>query len=151
MTELLTEQLIGLDVEVSDKLDAIETIADLLLGEGKLVNRDGYIADVLAREALIETGIGGEIAIPHAQSDAVRTPAVAYLRLSEPVEWGESGPARHVFGIAVPVSGEDGVHLKILAALARRLLDDDVRAILDRSDSRRAILDALQIGQESGN
>lgn len=150
MTTLLTEQLIGLDVEVSDKLDAIATIADLLLGEGMLLDRDGYIADVLAREALIETGIGGEIAIPHAQSSAVRSPAVVYLRLLTPVEWGESGPARHVFGIAVPATNEDGVHLKILASLARRLLDDEVRDILNQSDSKREILDALQIGPESG-
>ena len=150
MTPLLTEQLVGLDVAVTDKLDAISTIADLLLGEGKLRSREGYVADVLAREALIETGIGGEIAIPHAQSSSVITPAVAYLRLATPVTWGDSGPARHVFGIAVPLSNEDGVHLKILASLARRLLDDEVREILDRSDSKREILDALQIGSESG-
>ena len=150
MTTLLTEQLVGLNVAVTDKLDAISTIADLLLGEGKLHDRDGYIADVLAREALIETGIGGEIAIPHAQSSWVASPAVAYLRLDTPVDWGESGPARHVFGIAVPLSNEDGVHLKILASLARRLLDDEVREILDRSDSKHEVLEALQIGSESG-
>ena len=149
MSALLTEQLIGLDVDVDDKLDAITTIADLLLGEGKLHDRDGYIADVLAREKLIETGIGGQIAIPHAQSSAVRTPAVVYLRLATPVEWGESGVARHVFGIAVPDSNEDGTHLKILASLARRLLDDGVRQILDQSDSKRAVLDALQVEPES--
>ena len=92
MTDLITEQLVGLDVTVSDKLGAINTIADLLLGEGYLVDREGYVRDVLAREALIETGIGGEIAIPHAQSASVRSPAVVYLRLRNSVDWGESGP-----------------------------------------------------------
>lgn len=150
MTELLTEQLIRLDAVVADKLAAIDTIADLLLGEGVLHDRDRYVGDVLAREALIETGIGGEIAIPHAQSESVLSPAVVYLRLAEPVEWGESGPARHVFGIAVPASNEDGMHLKILAALARKLLDDDTRAVLDRSDSKREILDVLRVDPEGG-
>lgn len=148
MSELITEQLIALDVEVGDKLAAIERIADVLLGEGHLLDRDGYVADVLAREALIETGIGGEIAIPHAQSASVRSPAVAYLRLRAPVEWGESGVARHVFGIAVPVEGQDGTHLRILASLARRLLDDHTREVLERSDSKREILEVLQIQDE---
>ncbi len=99
---------------------------------------------MLAREALIETGIGGEIAIPHAQSASVRSPAVVYLRLRNSVEWGESGPARHVFGIAVPAEGKDGTHLKILASLARRLLDDGTRNVLERSDSKREILEVLR-------
>ena len=150
MTELLTEQLVALDVEASDKLVAIGRIADLLLGEGRLLDRDAYVEDVLAREALIETGIGGGIAIPHAQSEAVGTPSVAYLRLREPVDWGDSGPARHIFGIAVPTGSEDGTHLKILAALARRLLDDQTREVLAHSDSKREILDSLQIGTEGG-
>lgn len=150
MTDLITEQLVGLDVTVSDKLDAITTIADLLLGEGYLLDGEGYVRDVLAREALIETGIGGAIAIPHAQSEHVREPAVAYLRLREPVDWGDSGPARHIFGIAVPASAVGGTHLKILAALARRLLDDDVREVLEHSTSKREILEVLQIEPEGG-
>lgn len=150
MTDLITEQLVGLDVTVSDKLGAINTIADLLLGEGYLVDREGYVRDVLAREALIETGIGGEIAIPHAQSASVRSPAVVYLRLRNSVDWGESGPARHVFGIAVPADGKDGTHLKILASLARRLLDDGTRNVLERSDSKREILEVLEIRPENG-
>ncbi len=44
MSDLITEQLIGLDVTVSDKLGAINTIADLLLGEGYLLDREGYVA-----------------------------------------------------------------------------------------------------------
>lgn len=150
MSELITEQLIALDMEARDKHAAIEMIADALLGDGRLVDRDGYIADVVAREALIETGIGGGIAIPHAQSSSVRTPGVAYVRLRTAVEWGESGPARHVFGIAVPDSNTDGAHLKILASLARRLLDDNTRHVLERSDSKREILESLRVPSEGG-
>lgn len=150
MTDLITEQLIALDVEAGDKRAAIEFIADALLGDGRLIDREGYIADVLAREQLIETGIGGEIAIPHAQSAAVRSPSVVYLRLRGAVDWGESGPARHVFGIAVPNSNADGAHLAILASLARKLMDDETREILERSDSKREILESLRVDSERG-
>jgi fructose-specific phosphotransferase system IIA component len=150
VTDLITEQLIVLDIEANDKLAAIEMIADALLGDGRLLDRAGYIADVLAREALIETGIGGQTAIPHAQSPSVRTPGVAYLRLRAAVEWGESGAVRHVFGIAVPESNADGAHLKILASLARNLLNDRTREVLERSDSKREILDALRVQSEGG-
>jgi mannitol/fructose-specific phosphotransferase system IIA component (Ntr-type) len=151
VSELLTEQLISLDMEVNGKLDAISAIADLLLGEGRLLDRDGYVRDVLAREDQIETGIGHGIAIPHAKSDAVATPAVAYLRLTSPVVWGDSGPARHIFGIAVPGGDAGGVHLKILASLARRLLDDETRSVLDTSSSKSEILDALRVDPGGGD
>ncbi len=151
MTDLITERLIALDVEAGGKLAAIELIADAMQSEGRLVDRDGYVADVLEREALIETGIGGEIAIPHTQSPSVQSPTVAYLRLRTAVDWGESGAARHVFGIAVPDSNADGVHLKILAALARRLLDDGTREVLERSDSKREILESLRVRPEGSD
>jgi len=43
------------------------------------------------------------------------------------------------------------VHLKILAALARRLLDDGTREVLERSDSKREILESLRVRPEGSD
>jgi mannitol/fructose-specific phosphotransferase system IIA component (Ntr-type) len=144
MPELITEQLIALEVDLGSKRDVIEAIADLLAAGDRLEDRDGYVADVLAREDVFETGIGDEIAIPHARSAAASESSLVYLRLCAPVDWGESGPARFIFGIAVPAANADDSHLKILASVARKLLDPAIRAVVQRSASRREILDALR-------
>lgn len=143
MNDIITQDLMALDVALADKAAVIEQIASLLHTSGRLSDRQQYIQDVYAREAMVPTGIGNLIAIPHARSGGVSASALVYLRLAAPIAWNDEEQARYIFGIAVPADNLDNLHLKILSSVAKKLLDDKIKRIIEESQSKPEILEAL--------
>ena len=143
MNDIITESLVALDVELTDKAAVINEIANLLAANARLVDRELYIKDVYEREEIVPTGIGDLIAIPHARSAGVSRSSLVYLRLSSPIHWNEEEEARFIFGIAVPEENVDNLHLKILSTVAKKLLDDKIKGIIVESKSKQQILESL--------
>ena len=73
ITELLDINSIDLNPQVSNKEEAINHLVDLLDQSGKLNDKEIYKESVLNREAQSTTGIGDGVAIPHGQSEGVKT------------------------------------------------------------------------------
>jgi len=129
-TPLITADLVAVDLDAADRTDVTRRLIDLLVAAGRVTDADGFAADVAAREAQMATGMPGGIGLPHARSEHVVAPSLAVGKLAEGVDWGApDGPARLVFLIAAPASG-DADHLQILAALARRLVHESFRTSL---------------------
>nr|WP_221462990.1 fructose-specific PTS transporter subunit EIIC [Streptomyces olivoverticillatus] len=128
----LTERTVKQELAAGEKEAAIREMAELLAATGKVRDLDGLVAAALAREELGTTGLGEEIAIPHAKTDAVTEPVVGFARSGEGVEWGalDGAKARLIFMIAVPEEAAGDEHLRILALLARKLLDAGFRGRL---------------------
>lgn len=143
MPDIITENLIVLDIDLPDKAAVIDEIANLLAADSRLVDRAIYIKDVYDREEIVPTGIGDLIAIPHARSAAVSSASLVYMRLTSAIRWSDEEDARYIFGIAVPEDNVDNLHLKILSSVAKKLLDDDVKQIIVESTSKQHILEAL--------
>ncbi|WP_338931458.1 fructose-specific PTS transporter subunit EIIC [Streptomyces netropsis] len=141
LTELTVRQRLVAD----EKEAAIREMAELLAATGKVTNTDALVATALAREALGTTGLGEEIAIPHAKTDAVSAPIVGFARSAEGVEWGapDGTRARLIFMIAVPEAAAGDVHLRILALLSRRLMDPGFRERLLAAPDTEAIMRVL--------
>ncbi|WP_394297214.1 fructose-specific PTS transporter subunit EIIC [Streptomyces rimosus] len=99
----------------------------------------------LAREAQGTTGLGEEIAIPHAKTDAVTAPVVGFARSEEGIDWDslDGTRARLVFMISVPEAAAGDEHLRILALLSRKLMDADFRARLQSAPDETAVLRVL--------
>lgn len=128
MAELITPELIDLDFQASSKQEAIRKLVDMVAKSGRSNDPDQLYADVLIREGQMQTGLEGGIGIPHARSNAVSTPSLAFARLPSGVDFGAAdGPADLVFLIAVP-SGSDSDHMKIIASLARKLVHESFKS-----------------------
>lgn len=122
---------ITLDPPPADKRACIEHLLDLLVDAGRVEDRETALEALLAREEETTTGVGMGIGIPHAQTDAVVEPSVAFTRSDEGVDFGsmDDEPARLIFMILVPESGADD-HLSILSTLSRALMHDETRDAL---------------------
>ncbi|MFF4408254.1 fructose-specific PTS transporter subunit EIIC [Streptomyces sp. NPDC001262] len=142
----LTEQTVSLGLAAEDKEAAIREMAELLAATGKVTDVDALTAAALAREELGTTGLGEEIAIPHAKTDAVSAPAVAFARSGAGIEWGalDGTRARLIFMIAVPEAAAGDEHLRILALLARKLLDTGFRERLLEAPGTDGVLGILE-------
>ncbi|WP_416964166.1 fructose-specific PTS transporter subunit EIIC [Streptomyces sp. Agncl-13] len=141
----LTEQTVKVRLGASDKETAIREMAGLLARTGKVVDVEELVATALRREAQGTTGLGEEIAIPHAKTDAVSAPVVGFARSAEGVEWGslDGTKARLVFMIAVPEAAAGDEHLRILALLSRKLMDAGFRERLSAAEDESAVLGVL--------
>ncbi|MGW0787773.1 PTS fructose transporter subunit IIABC [Streptomyces sp. NPDC002911] len=123
MSELITAELVDLDLSADTKSEAARSLAGRMVAAGRVTDLDGFLADVAAREAQMPTGLDGGIGIPHCRSEHVAAPTLAFGRSSRGIDFGApDGPADLVFLIAAP-AGADDDHLTILSGLARRLMD----------------------------
>ena len=157
IVDLLKEQSIDLKVQVADKPAALDKLVTLMAVGGNLADIEKYKSCVLAREAEGSTGIGEGIAIPHAKTDAVRTPGLAAMVAPQGVDFDslDGEPAKLFFLIAAPDT-EDNVHLDVLSRLSMLLMDDDFRAELLAAQDAKAFLqvidkyEAAKLAEEEG-
>ncbi|MFJ6823451.1 fructose-specific PTS transporter subunit EIIC [Streptomyces niveus] len=130
MSDMITADLVDLDLAAQTKETAARSLAERMVALGRVTDLDGFLADVAAREAQMPTGLDGGIGIPHCRSEHVTEPTLAFGRPAEGIDFGApDGPADLIFLIAAP-AGADDAHLTILSALARRLMDPDFTAAL---------------------
>ncbi|WP_328933734.1 MULTISPECIES: fructose-specific PTS transporter subunit EIIC [unclassified Streptomyces] len=141
----LTEQTVKVRLDAGGKEAVIREMAGLLARTGKVVDVEELVATALRREAQGTTGLGEEIAIPHAKTDAVSAPVVGFARSVEGVEWGslDGTKARLVFMIAVPEAAAGDEHLRILALLSRKLMDAGFRERLSAAEDASAVIGVL--------
>ncbi|THA56857.1 fructose-specific PTS transporter subunit EIIC [Streptomyces sp. A1136] len=137
---LITPALVDLHLAPEDKSEALRALAQRLVAEGRVTDLDGFLADVAAREAQAPTGMGDGIGIPHCRSPHVTRPSLAFGRSARGVDFDapDGRPADLIFMIAAP-AGADDTHLRILAALARRLMDPAFTGALREAESPGAV------------
>ncbi|GAA3805949.1 hypothetical protein GCM10022403_045060 [Streptomyces coacervatus] len=141
----LTERTVKVRLDARDKETGIREMAELLVRSGRVADVGELVRTALRREEQGTTGLGEEIAIPHAKTDAVTAPVVGFARSGEGVEWGslDGTKARLVFMIAVPKAAAGDEHLRILALLSRKLMDAGFRERLMAAGDERAVLGVL--------
>ncbi|WP_420169597.1 PTS fructose transporter subunit IIABC [Streptomyces violaceoruber] len=147
MSELITADLVDLDLSATTKDAAARSLAERMVAAHRVTDLDGFLADVAAREAQMPTGLDGGIGIPHCRSEHVSAPTLAFGRSAVGIDFGAAdGPADLIFLIAAP-AGADDDHLTILSGLARRLMDAEFTAAL-RAGTEPAAAAALIRGEE---
>ncbi|MFD6336468.1 fructose-specific PTS transporter subunit EIIC [Streptomyces sp. NPDC060131] len=130
MSDMITADLVDLDLAAETKEAAARSLAERMVTLGRVTDLDGFLADVAAREAQMPTGLDGGIGIPHCRSAHVSEPTLAFGRSARGIDFGApDGPADLIFLIAAP-AGADDAHLTILSALARRLMNEDFTTAL---------------------
>ncbi|MEU1853450.1 fructose-specific PTS transporter subunit EIIC [Streptomyces sp. NPDC019990] len=136
MSDMITADLVDLDLSADTKEAAARALAERMVALGRVTDLDGFLADVAAREAQMPTGLDGGIGIPHCRSEHVTEPTLAFGRSANGIDFGAAdGPADLIFLIAAP-AGADDAHLTILSSLARQLMNTEF------TDALRAVGDA---------
>jgi len=142
---LLDSDLVITASESLTKEEVIRELVDALYVAGRTDDPDRVEEAVWARESIYATGLGHGFAIPHGRTDAVRADSVAVLKLRKPIAWGsvDDEPVSIVVLLAVRDSAVDNIHLKVMARLARQLMDESFRGRLAALDDQREITQFL--------
>lgn len=122
--DLLKEETVCLSLENTGKEEVIDEMVAMLYADGVLQDAEAFKKEILKREAISSTAFGNGIAIPHGKSPAVRMPRVAVGISKNGVSFDSSDgePVYAVFMIAVG-ENEDEIHLKLLSALSKKLMN----------------------------
>ncbi|WP_199430107.1 PTS sugar transporter subunit IIA [Qaidamihabitans albus] len=144
MAELITADLVDLDLAGTERAEVTGDLARRLAGAGRVTDVDGFLADLRRREEQMPTGLEGGIGIPHARSAHVTEPTLAFGRSESGVDFGAAdGPAHLIFLIAAPEGGGDE-HMTVLASLARRLVHESFRQSLHTAPDADAVVELVR-------
>jgi PTS system fructose-specific IIA component len=142
---LISKELIILNLDIKDKNDVIYKLACLAEEAGKIISMEDYFNDVLAREISFTTGIGNGIAIPHGKSNSVEETIVVFAKLKKAIDWNslDDRPVDIVFLLGIPNDNTDNLHLKILAQLSRKLMNEDFVNSLRSAITQQEVFELL--------
>ena len=145
LSELLNTEAITTRLQARGKREAIAELVQLLESAHGL-NSQGEILDrVLRREAMMSTGIGYGVAIPHGKARAADRMVAACAVSQAGVDFA-SEDGQPVYLLVLFVSPENATtqHVRALANLSRLLKEESVRRTLRESPDVEAFLAALQ-------
>lgn len=136
---MINKELIVLDSELKTRDEIIKNLAEKALKAGYISNLDEYINAVKKRESEFSTAIGYGVSIPHGKSSAVDIAFIGFFRCKEEIEWSEEQKekVKLVFLLGVPESKKETLHLKILAQISRKLMDEEFREKLIFNDMEK--------------
>lgn len=131
LTELLTPDRIKIPLESSSKDDLLRELVQIVDGGNVIENRDEVLRAVQEREAVLSTGIGNGVAIPHGKSAGVSELFLAAGVTRDPVDFEalDGNPVRLFFLLVGPEAAA-GQHVKALSRISRLLRRDSFRARL---------------------
>lgn len=143
--EVLSENLIVLNMKARNKEEAIRELTEILYKEGKIFDKELFVKDVYLREAEGQTGLGNHIAIPHGKSDAVQVASIIFGRTINDLIWEspDDKPVHVVILFAVRNVDKTTVHLKLLSQVAMALADDETLEKLLTTQDKKEIIRLL--------
>jgi PTS system nitrogen regulatory IIA component len=144
ITELLSVNLIKMELNSKTKEDVIIEMATMLDENGKLLDKNKYIKAVTDREKEFSTGIGMGIAIPHGKSSGVKEAALVFGRSVDGIDYQSmDDELAHIFFLIAVPEESSNEHLKILSQISRKLMHKELRDSLMNANTPEEIITLL--------
>jgi mannitol/fructose-specific phosphotransferase system IIA component (Ntr-type) len=133
ISSLLIAGQIKLQLESTERVAAINEVAQLVQSNPAVTKWDGFYQELLARERVESTCLGNEIAFPHARTDHLKGMVLAIGRSTQGVYFENCNQiVRLIFVIGTPKRMVTD-YLSVVGGLARILKDAPVRENLLRA------------------
>ncbi len=143
LKDLLSEELILLNIDASDWEDAIRKAAQPLVAEKKVT--ESYVDDIIV--GVKNNGpyivLTEHVALPHARPESgVLESAIGVATLKTPVEFGNEAndPVKYLFTLSAKDSSQ---HLSALSELAGLFEDKEFFNLLDNSNNPKEIMEYI--------
>ena len=139
ITDILKKEYIIEDLVSSDKESTLDELSSFLKGKGMIPNKETLQSALMQREALGSTGIGENVAIPHAKISAIDQIVTVFGRSIKGIEFDslDKKPVHFIYLVLAPMNSS-GQHLKVLARISR---------LLKNKSLRESIISATEVNQ----
>jgi PTS system nitrogen regulatory IIA component len=134
IADFLAPADVKIDVAATDKKKLLADLAHQAAAKIG-IGADRIAAELLKREDLGSTGVGGGVAMPHARFQQAKTPFGLLARLKKPIEYDavDGKPVDIVALLLLPEGSGGEKELGALASIARKLRTPAVTAALRRA------------------
>jgi PTS system nitrogen regulatory IIA component len=145
IADILAHESIIPELKGTTKKQVLEELIDALLKHKPHMNRERLMGVLLDRERLGSTGIGDGIAIPHGKLRDLDQLVLSFGRSTPGVDFDSmDGKPVHLFFLLVAPETCAGVHLRVLAKIARLLKNGSVRKRLGKVTNTEEIYAVIQ-------
>ena len=137
ITDILKKEFIIENLVSVDKSSVLEELSYFLKSKGLVPEKENLLNALMEREKLGSTGIGENVAIPHAKSSEIDQIITIFGRSIKGIEFDslDKKPVHFIYLVLAPAKSS-GQHLKVLARISRLLKNKSLReAIMNASET----------------
>ena len=142
---LLDRSCISANLQVSDKKDLINELVDLLEPNVDEKQLEQIRSSVFEREAIMSTGVGKHLAIPHGKCSTLDDIHTSLALLAEPIDFDsiDNQPVKIAFLLVCP-ENKCSSHIKLLSRISRVMNSKTFREKLVQCKTADEIYETFQ-------
>lgn len=149
VSNYLKEKNCFLEIEAKTKEEAIKYLVEKLEANGDISGKEQFVKDILEREGLGSTGIGNNVAIPHARTSSVKEFVIAFGRSSEGIDFEAlDGQKVNIVFLMGANPKQLNLYLRLLAELSKLLMNESFRQQLLSARSAKEVIDIVKNFEE---
>jgi PTS system nitrogen regulatory IIA component len=151
LSEIIVENNIIPRLKARDKREALEELASAIADRDPTIEKGALVKVLLNRERLGSTGIGDGVAIPHGKLNSAKKPMISFGRSEKGLDFDSmDGQPAYLFFLLIAPENSSGVHLQVLARIAKILKNSAFRKKLMEAKTRQDIYQTIiQTDEES--
>ncbi len=148
--QYLSEENIHLDLDCRDKSSFFQEALETQRKQGYVTETQRVQDDLEMREAIMSTGVGQGVAIPHALSEAVTEIHLSLWRLKKPLDFDAvDGRGVDLIFMILGPKQDSSDHVKILAGISRMLHGEEFRERVRAAGSSAEVMELLHHHHDS--
>ena len=142
---IFSRDLIVQNYYALDKKSCLEDMVEFLFKNEIIVSADAFFKLIMERENLMTTGIGKNVAIPHARSNLVKEMKLVVYVLDNELEFNsvDDEAVKVIFMIAIPENKKDE-YMKVLGGISNFLRVDENREKIFNANTKDEIFEILE-------
>ena len=146
---LLDPSTILANIEVKDKNDLLDRLVNLLSNAVDDSQLEDIRDAVFDREAIMSTGVGKGLAIPHGKAKSIDKNLAGFALLKTPVDFDsiDDEPVKMVFLLVGP-NKKNNLHIKLLSRISRLMNSSEFRNRLTECESAEEIHETFKKEEE---
>lgn len=144
LSDYVDEDLVCEVDESSDKNTVLNDLVKILHDKRLLEDKEGAYKALVDREKLGSTGVGEEVAIPHAKLDSIDDVIVLLAISKKGIEFDslDKQPVKIIFLVLASMK-KMNLHLKTLARISRLIKSTEFKSRVLNASSRKDIVNIL--------
>ncbi|MGM0507737.1 MAG: PTS sugar transporter subunit IIA [Fusobacteriota bacterium] len=144
ITDFISEELISLDLKAKNKEEVLSELVDLMDKSENITDKKECYNALVEREKLGSTGIGKQVAIPHAKTTHAKKLTIGFGISKKGIEFDSLDELdTKIFFVFASPEKDSHKYLKILARISRLIRNKSFRKNLLEAETEKEILDLI--------
>ncbi len=144
LSEIIEKNSIVPELKANDKAGVLEELAQVISDHVSSIEKEALVKVLVERERLGTTGIGDGVAIPHGKLKGIGRPIISFGRSKDGIDFEsiDRQPV-YLFFLLVAPDNSSGIHLQVLAKIARILKSNTFRKKLMETETREELYQTI--------